>query len=337
MNQTKDSLQLAKEGAHSIGGFPHLFTSAIRAVVNQRGFAAADRLAAGERLPSAAEFLVKRSPTIRALLYFLAEESRPADLAKIEKLSLESLMTLFTPGELVAVIGLSLLKSRLKKKCDKDEWRHWTEQMSLHMRISAAVGDTFRRVGYGGGLLAGGMRYLGCAVFLMHDAKGFQELRRKWKTANKLFDLDAEKAKWGCNHLEICSCLVQTLGYGLGVGMGFGMSKLQRDPSVSEDEFRTLEEDTISWQATITWAESLHATGKAPKGLSKDDAFYLPEDVTAEMAAQVQTLIDAHSGRGWIQREISSLTSEVAQALKVNPAEIKEGGVEGEVAEEEDA
>ncbi len=319
----KDSITLAKEGAASVGQFPHLFTSAIRAISAQGGFGVGERFSSNNKLPSAIDFIIKRSPTIRAMLYCFVEENRSSDLTKLAGITVPSLLSLITPGELSAIIGIKLLYRRMRLKCDKEEWKHWTENLAAHMRVCAIVGDTFKRVGFGGGMFAGAMRFLGAAVFLSHDLKGFQEFRRRVKTQKKLFDLEGERAKWGCNHLEICAALVQTLGFGLGVGMGFGMEKLNRRPEMSDEEFRSLEEDTISWQATIKWAESLHLSGKAPPGISKDDIFYLPEDVTAELAAQVKSVVQTESSEIWITRSLSTIPKAAADGLGIDLSKIE--------------
>ena len=307
-----ESWRIAEGYVRALGGLSSLFTAAIRAVRNAPMIL---KTSDDARIHSfsieALAFPIKVSPTLKAALYFMALEMEEEKLGELHPLSQEKLLSLFSPDQLIAGIGLTYLYRIIKRRCDADEWERLLPKMCVHLNIGYLVGQKIKGVGAGHGMLMAGARYLALALFLYADTKGFKDLRRKCDSRNKLFDVDEEQRKWGCNHMQIASCLVSQLGYGIGPRMAFGMeadvlghTKLQAAASDSEVEIS-------SWRTTLACIESLHAKGASPEYVRSKKSRFLTADAGAELEKLAIKVVAAGQGLKWITKSASEVPEEV--------------------------
>lgn len=295
-----------------------IFSSCIRAIrTAELSFSQKDESVLKKFTIDTAAFLLRSAPSLQTVFYFAAESLYPKELEKIRPLTVEKIISLFTPGEVTSIIGLTYFYRRLQKRCDEEELQRITEKMVVHMRVGAIVGDTFNQLGSGYGMLCCGMRYIAQAVLLEVDPDGFAKVRRKIQIRKKLFDLALEEEQWSCNHLQIASLLVQSLGYGLGISIGLTGQYERVDADPPSDSHPEVVGQIASVQGALIWSESLHGDGAAPAGLDEASELYLPEEAQNEIVAQIQAILSTPEKLQWILKRVADLPPTVREELGI--------------------
>ncbi len=299
-----------------------MFSTAIRTIKSTENSYGADSEALKKAAVSASLFLVDVSPSLKAMFYFAAETLYPDEVAKHTELDSKTLLGLFRPTEVTAILAISYIYRRVRKRCPEAEWKKFATKLLIHARITCVVGDTINFVGTGNGMLIGAFRFLSIGLFAIKDLKGFQEYARKLKNDATLFDIEFEEKRWGCNHLEIASILAQSLGFGVNVGYGFSMAYGQGSKLPEH-----LEEKVFCWRTCMEWSQTFQETGEPPR-LSEEDAMFLPDSEMQDLKRQANEALDCPFH--WISRSKRDLTREQCLKLKLDPAISTQPDAEGE-------
>lgn len=205
----------------------------------------------------------------------------------------------------------------MQKKCNAEEWPKILERVSSHMEISAIVGETINKIGFGNGLLVGGITMFAHGIFALKDHKEYGKFRRKLKTDGKITDIELENQTWGCNHLQIATRLMQSLGYGLLPGLGFGT--LASNKSTLPSELSQSEQEEIKcWQAAILWADCFHAKCQQPSETGLEDEFYLPDDQMAVLKERIGKIRENGSSFTWLEKTKKDVPENIREKLNIS-------------------
>ena len=314
----EEGWSVAESFVAGLGPLSSLFTAAIRAVRSAPMILHTDD---SDRIRKfsveAVNFPVKVSPTFKAALYALAEEIDEPALALAMPLTQSKLLGLFSPDEMIAVIALTYMYRLMRRRCDESEWDRVMPKMNTHMKIGYHVGKVLDGVGSGHGMLIGGMRYIALSILLNSDIKAFKELRRKVESKGGLFDLSEESARWGCNHMQVASCLVSSLGYGVAPRLAFGMSPRSKIFAPIQAAIAESQEEINAWRLAIDYTESLHAFGKAPDYVQDGSNNYIQVDVSEKLEKKISGFVAKGASFQWINRGVEQVPQHVRDQLAI--------------------
>ena len=328
-----ESLKIAKRFADSLPPPSSLFTSSIRAIKNAEGHIGDQNSKKLKDLTvSSTSFLVGVSPTLKTVFYRAAENLYREQLSALTAITPRDLLSLFAPNEVTGILAITYLFRHIKKRCDAPEFERIIKKMLTHIEIGAIVGKTVRHIGSGNGILLAGARYMAFALFSMANLKTFQEMRRKIDKNDQLFDLALETETFGCNHLQIASALIQTLGFGRTVCMGIAIDI----KGEALDTFpEAVAEELLCWKIAITLTECFHRTGKAPV-VSEDSELYLPEDESEKLHKECWSVLRDGTSFTWLTASKKDLPAEIMASLDITVKEEPKSGME-DLEEGEDA
>lgn len=261
--------------------------------------------------------LLKRSPTLKSVFYFAAESMFEEQLEELERLTLETLFDIFDPGESASILGLTYLSKKLEGRCEPEEWERIASLMQVHMELGSLVGAYIEPLGPGTGMLLGGVRCLAYGFFAVEDLKSFKVYRRQMKSQGRLFDINVENDIFGCNHLQVASIFVQSMGFGLSAGLGLGLGLARRDDQSSQDWFNCLDEETRCWQAALAWTEALHGLQPAPEFIPPSSEYSISPDKLTELRKTASTVLAKGSSFNWITKRSEDLSKELQIRLGV--------------------
>jgi hypothetical protein len=291
-----------------------MFATAIRAIKSAELHQGGDTPTVRKVVVQTTQFVLDVSPSLKALFYFAAEDLHPEHIADYEELDSRTLLKLFKPSEVAAILAISFVYRNVRRMCPESEWKKIAAKLYTYMHVSTLVGETINHVGPGNGMLMGGLRHLSMAMFAARDLKGFQEYARRLKTNASLFDLDFEEERWGCNHLEIAAIISQMLGFGVQASTGLSLAYLIEGNNLPED----LEELVFCWRACMDWTTSFIETGEPPENKGEGDAMYLPENELKNLKKHVAEALDEPFM--WLERTKGDLTPEQCTRLGLNPS-----------------
>lgn len=321
---------IARKYADLLGSMPSIFTTAIRALKRLEALGNVPKQEADNQIMEACSFLINVSPSLKSVFYHAALDLHPEVLEK--ELNVKNLLLAFTPCEIANILAITYLYRRVRKKCDPKEWTILTGKLHAHMEIGGIIGETINHIGTGNGVLIGAMRYISLVMFSFKDLKKYQEYRRRTADGDSLFDLAEETRRWGCNHMQVASILVQNAGLGLVPSMGLGIESI---PPGARALGPDVEEQLLCWHATIVWTEAFHRTGAPPTTQSEEDVMFLPEDEAVEMKRRIWSIIRDGSTFDWIAKSKADLPEDVAEALDVKPIKAATPEDDDEFEEEE--
>jgi hypothetical protein len=256
-SSSPESWEYARGYAGVFGTIPSSFTSVIRTLMNEHSAGLA------QTAGNSKYFVVRllKSPSLAAPFYFAAEIFNPAILEKEGPTSADQLIKGFTPFEIASVLGLVYLVRRGQGLCDPNELKNIFDPMIPKTNIAFAIGRTIPAIGVGTALLEATMIPIAVAAFAKHDAKGFKEYRRDvQKQFSGSWNVDLEVSRWGCNHLQIGSVLLQSLGFGITRANAFVNAVSHKS------DLGTLEEINLcrDFRMAAVWREAIATTYSAP-------------------------------------------------------------------------
>ena len=327
-----ESWEKAREYVRKLGEVSSVFSCAIRDIklAQDAGANKKERKTNVDLALEKAKFLVRTSDSLKAIFYFAAKALFPEELKSAQPLNIDKVLKLFSSTEIANFISLAYLYRNIGRDCDAKEWKLICERMFIHMEIGAIVGATIENIDRANGILLGGMRYLCFSMFAKPDLRKFQEHRRYVEHRGEIFDLQKEEKEWGCNHMQIASVVAQTLGLGTDVAMGLGNLDItdkrllgdDTDPALDLAKQRVLllRDRLACWREAISWTESFHKSGEAPKEISLDDDIHkmsVSSDVVNDIREQVRKVREEGTRFDWISKKTSDLPPEIVTQLKI--------------------
>lgn len=321
----QSSLEIAKRYTEQIPAPSSMFTAAIRAIRNaEQVLRGGDQNALKDLAINSTSFLVSISPTLKTVFYRAAQDLHAEELKTLQPLSMKGLLRLFSTSEITAVLTLTYLYRHLKRHLPEDPYQKLTKKMLTHIEIGAIVGRTIKYIGVGNGMLLGGLRYAGLALFMAANEKKYTEYRRKVEREDKLFDVKLEREIFQCTSLEVASQLVRSFGFGLVTTSGFAFADSDDTPP---DFSEQMAEELLCWRVAIALTEAFHLTGAAPD-VGEDSVLYLPPEESAVLQKQCWGVVRDGSTFTWLTASRKDLPPEVCTALEIVNKTQTRGGIE---------
>ncbi len=317
-NESDPCWAAARTYAFCIGHVPPLFSSCIRTINKADSvLESIDQNSVKEMTVSACEFLVKVSPTLKAIFYFAAESLCPEKLQSVRPLSVRRLLSILEPREVSSILGATFLYKRVQKKCDSKEWLILQRKIHTQMEIGLLVGEKMRHIGRANGMLLGAVRYIAQATFAVHSLDKYKEFKKAARNSSQIFNLTLEETIFGCNHLQIASLLVQELGFCMPrshVSMSLGMDAM----SVQPDNLPArLKEHLLSWKAAMAYIESYHSTGNPPEKMNLEYALELPSEEQVQFKNRIWEIVREGTQFDWISKTKKDLPGDIAKELEI--------------------
>lgn len=306
MNKTNDNTddleawQNAQGYAGLFGEIPATFSSVVRALKVD--------IESG-KLSDGSIYLVQRLLRSKAVLspfYFGIEEF--AKYSNIEVSPLSTLISKIKPGDLAGLLAVIYLYKRAARLCSDEEWAHITPGMTVEIDLGGRIGYAMPAVGFQTGLLTGSLRWFALGAFLLHDKKGFIEYRRLLKQKNNIFDLDWERARWGCTSSQVAAVFLQSFGFGVDAVNGLAAGLSQNPP-----ELALKDKSIYRSYITSVWIQSLRTTA-APPDISHRGEFYPDAKELSFLTEDAQRLRDKGSSM-WIAKTKDDIPAKALSVL----------------------
>ncbi|MBX7145278.1 MAG: hypothetical protein K1X79_12560 [Oligoflexia bacterium] len=260
------------------------------------------------------------SPSFKSVIYYAAAALHPKELKALKALTPGTLLTVFTPDELSAIVAITYVYRRVKKLVPPTVWEGVSGEVHIQMETGFHVGNNLPAIGTSRGIMVGALRYITLSLFSKRDARGYKLYKRHLNEKELLFDIQDELQRWKCNHLQIASSILQGIGLGIGAASGLVAPDL---PTHAKNE-RQLK-DAQAWFATRTWIQSLLENECAPKELAGQKNFEMSAEKLADVQKQVESIYENGSTFDWIDKTKADLPSNLNEALTL-PEPLDEHG-----------
>ena len=157
------------------------------------------------------------------------------------------------------------------------------------------------------------------------ELMGFKEFRRKCESKKKLFDCAGEEERWGCNHLQVASCLSSAIGLNFTTRLALGLEghAVTLAPHLC-NIVDSCAPSLGALRALISGVESLHEAGT----LSLRSKCVEIDGLVHEIELQSRSIRQSDGGLLWIHKTRDDLPAEAAEELKVPLPDKKEEEVE---------
>lgn len=291
------------------GNIPSSFSTAIRALM--KGQESEDGPARAQARWQLNRLL--RTPSLLSPFYFATKTYHGTRMAGLSTVTPSNLIALYQPVDVAAIFGALYLYRRGRKLSDEKEWALLTADMHARCDLAGCVGFAIPNIGFPLALLAGSMRYLGMAAFMLHDQKGFAEYRRRLKISGKIADLKYETARWGCSHAQVASNLVINLGFSREIAQsvcnGFQMSELKFDRENS---------GPYAVRCAEEWISAL-ARNPAPPDIVHNGYFYPLKEDLQQLIVSTEPIRQHGSAFSWLEKKAQDLNCKTAPELFSQP------------------
>ncbi len=263
-----------------------------------------------------------KSPSFKSPLYYAALTYRKKSVEQHSLLTDRDLINVFKPAELMILTPLIYLYRKIRRGCDSQEFTLLDGPLQRATDLGGIVGQVIPGIGFGPGVLAGAIRYLGLSMLLGIDKPNFMKYRRKLKLDGTAFDVNEEVSLWGTTHVQIASLLTQPIGLGQAYGDGIARGLL---PALSIDQ--SLPPLALAFQAACIWTESLMHTSKVPQMMMKAEHYPSQADLQ-DMLERAETIYNEGSPYEWLHRGKDDIGREKTPALYSASETAKESGLE---------
>ncbi len=275
-----ESWEEARKVSSLVSNVSSLFSTAIR-------FLKKDAESGAKTLSASSKYCLSRlvsANSFKAPVYFAAMTFQPESINQNGYVSPTDLASTFSPDEMATVVALLYLYRRIQKSCDEAEWNELSKQLHLHAELAGYIGRAIPNIGLSRGLILGSIRHLSLGLFLSVHKKSFVQYRRSLKIKKISFDLAEESSIWRCNHLQVASLLVQSLGLGGNLSKSITTGLLVTGLSDSE-----IDDEAYKMRILWTWVESLKRTGQPPQITHRGSYYPLKQDLDRLLSC-VQTM-----------------------------------------------
>jgi CheY-like chemotaxis protein len=265
----ENRLQNAKSLISSVTHIIALFPAAIRAVVT------ASTVLKTEDSNHIRDFSVrciyptiKVSPTLSKYFELAANELYPSHCRSLKtapNTNVRDYLTLMTPNEIIAVLGITYFYKLLHKNVDKEELHKLTPLLSRFLKNGAIIGTQLApSFGRGGGMIASALPILGLACLIKSNLKSYKSLRRLIDDTGSLEHAEFELENFKCTHLDVASVLAGELGFGPIAREAFILA--QSDSTVASNP------QIIFWLHTLKQSKELWHSGIENPNAKKKNA-----------------------------------------------------------------
>ena len=248
--------QTARQYAALLGEIPGSFTSITRSLV-------ADGSKGEGILSSGTQFLLQRllkGKSILAPFYYMTEAIFPEEFQDRVYMSTNEMVGLYRPFDMAAFITMVFLFKKMATACPANEWEFISPTIQRPLAVGAELGKRIPAIGVGAGMLTACMCQLSYGVFLLHDARGFVEYRRKLKSKTHHPDFKWELSRWGCTSAHVAAVFLQIFGLGVDVAEAFIRGTLESSENFSTET----DNEVYRYKIARLWLISLLDEGKIP-------------------------------------------------------------------------
>lgn len=301
----KGEWELAQKYAERLGRPHTLFTSAIRYL---RTLTAKGTTILQDSEPYPLGMLLK-STSMRAVLYYAAAALHKEELGKQSSIDGFALFRVFPPDELASVLATTYIYRRVKRLIEPRVWETLSQEMQIQMEAGFHIGSKIPAIGTHRGLLLGVIRYAAMGLFSINDNRGFKLLKRELNEKELLFSPESENSRWGCNHMEIASILLQSVGLGVQAA-----NALVTTACPSKEDHEELQ----AWYAAKVWIQHLLEKERAPECYQQGSPFFLEGEVLANLQERVDSIYEMGSSFDWIDKTKEDLPKALDQKIETS-------------------
>ena len=301
--------EISRRYTNLYGEVPSSFSSLIRGLV-------ADQQKNGE-LSFSTKWQMNRllrSLSMKAAYYFALRTYRKELFAGGAPVTAEDMITAFRPVDLAALLGVLYLYRRARGVADPNEWKFVAPVLHTRCDLGGQIGIVMENVGFALGLLAGSMRGLAMVAFHLHDKSGFADYRRQLKLSGKPYDLEAERKRWRCTHIQISSNLLVAVG--LGGILAETVCKGMEMQGLNVEEARS---KPYAVKVAESWIDSLIAGGKPPEIVHSGLYYPLKEDLQ-RLISEAHLSVSAGSQFFWLDKGKASINPKDTPELVGQPS-----------------
>jgi hypothetical protein len=287
-----ESWEYARGYAGVFGVVPSSFTSVIRSLM-------AEHSAGLAQTQGNNKYFVLRllkSPSLIAPFYFATEVYNPDTLVQNGQTPPDQLIKGFTPFEVACMLGLVYILRKAQGLVEAEELKYILDPMVPNANIGFAMGRTIPAIGVGTALLEATMIPLAVCAFAKHDLKGFKEYRRDVaKSHGGKWEPSLELERWGCNHAQVASVVLQTLGFGITRSNAFVAALSAKADSGTLEEVNLCRDFRM---ATI-WRESIRDSFKAPT-VPLPPKYYPTKAAQDNAVSKIKAVLDDSEASRWL-------------------------------------
>jgi hypothetical protein len=284
----------AKEVVNDLGSrLPVSFTTPIRTLMHDQ--------ARGDTLSPASQFLTTRllrSPTVKAMFYYISLSLYGERLANSAYLSSADLVRLYKPEDCASILGITYLTRRLMKK-KADTMGSWDTQISratLRSEVGGHIGVAIPALGVARGIFTGSLRELSMLTMGRQSRELYAQYLSHLAATNQQYDFDYELENWGCRHVDVGGNFLQQMGFGIKQAYSFLTGLGPTPPKAPESDPRAFEYQTME-----TWIESLLVDKVEPKATHLGQ-YYPTEKDKYRLLYEVNEIHDTGSKHKWLSR-----------------------------------
>ncbi len=313
---TTESWDYARRFAGLLGAVPSSFSSTIRGVLGD--WEKSKSLSHGNKYEI--NRLLKTA-SVKAPAYYAGVTYFPDKIGDLERIGPEEFLSLYSPPDLCAVIGLVYFYRRAKRMVVADEWPFIGGPTLVSVDLAGLIGFSIPAIGANVALLSLGLWGVAYSTFAIHDKKGFTEHRRELKVKKLSRSDELEMQRWGCCGYQIATVLAQALGFGVQFSecMTRGLSPDTRGSSA-------LDREAYRFAIAYMWHESLLATGKIPN-IAHRGEFYPSKGAVAALEEAALQLKNSGSSVAWLEKNKEDISPDLTPAL-FSSSEKSKGGEE---------
>ena len=297
----------AKEIVTGLGSrFPVSFTTPIRTLMHDQ--------TKGSTLSPAAQFLTTRllrSPTFKAMFYYLSLSLFGDKLANSAYLSSSDLVRLYQPQDCASIIGVIYLTRRLqKKRADTlSRWQPALERITVHTEVGGHLGLAIPTIGISRGILTGAMRDLGILSLGRHNREAYASYCEHLNATNKLYDFEYELEHWGCRHIDVAGNVLQQMGFGIKHALSL-ITGLGNKPPGRPDH----DPNAFEFHLSELWINSLVQTQKEPD-FTHLGVYYPTEKDKYRLLYEINQLHESGSKHRWLLRSKEDINPQCTPQL----------------------
>ena len=147
---------------------------------------------------------------IQKRVYLGAQRLFPERFGRSQDVSSRAIYQALGPGLFSTFLILVWFLRRIKKHADEELWQEYAYDCMAATEIGYRLGTQIPALGSVDGSFLGLIRYVGVGTFFM---KG-NDLYRRYRNLHKgRLDIEFEESRWGCDHAQVATMLLQFLGF----------------------------------------------------------------------------------------------------------------------------